>query len=177
MRGHWLQRHVGSVVWLVAVWLVLWGDVSWANLVSGLVVAVGVTVLIRPVRSRPPMRVRPFAMVRFFGVVTWSILKANLFVAWEVLTPTNRSELGVVAVRLSSSDPLVITVVSHAIGLAPGTMVVDIDDDSTVLYVHMLHLASDVEQVRAEVLRLERLALRALRDISGDGTGEGVGAR
>jgi multisubunit Na+/H+ antiporter MnhE subunit len=52
--------------------------------------------------------------------------------------------------------------VSHALGLAPGTMVVDIERDPTVLHVHVLHLRS-VEAIRAEVLTLERLALAALR--------------
>ena len=167
MTGQAGLRRLGSVLWLLLVWFALWRDISWANLVSWQVVATLATLVFAPAVDRPALRVRPLALVYFVAMVAWSIVRANFVVAWEVLTPTNRTKEGVVAVDLESSDPLVILVVSHAIGLAPGTMVVDVQDDPTVLFVHVLHL-DDVEDVRAEVLRLEQLALRALRDRSPD---------
>ena len=65
------------------------------------------------------------------------------------------------AVRTGTDHPVVITLISHAIGLAPGTMVVDVATAPTTLFVHVLHLR-EVEDVRAEVARLERLAARAV---------------
>ena len=56
---------------------------------------------------------------------------------------------------------MVITLVSHAIGLAPGTMVIDVDKGenggASLLYVHVLHLR-EVEDVRREVLALAAVA-------------------
>ena len=102
---------------------------------------------------------------KFVATTAWSIVRANLVVAWEVVTPTNVINEGVVAVQLASNHPVVITLVSHAIILAPGTMVIDIKvgDESrpTELYVHVLHLRS-VDDVRADVLQLEALALAAV---------------
>lgn len=156
-----MNRTLAIGIWCVVVWVVLWRDLSWANVVSGTLVTVAVLALFPFVRPAERLRVRPVALLRFLAVFAWSVVKANLIVAWEVVTPRNRINEAVVAVPLSTDAPAVITLVSHAIGLAPGTMVVDIEQDPTVLHVHVLHLRS-VEAVRAEVLELERLVLAAI---------------
>lgn len=156
-------RHLLAGVWLVLVWLALWRDLSAANVISGVVLAAALLVLF-PLPSTGYRRaLRPVPFLRFAALFAWSVVKANLVVAWEVITPRNRIHEGVVAVPMRTSDPLVITAVSHAIILAPGTMVIDIDwEQTTVLYVHVLHLRS-ADAVRREVRELERLALAALR--------------
>ena len=111
--------------WLVVVWFALWRDISVANLVSGLVVAVTVVWLFAPHPPTEGLRIRPLAFLRFLGASAASIVRANVVVAWEVVTPTNQINEGVVAVDLASRHPVVITLISHAIILAPGTMVID----------------------------------------------------
>jgi len=151
-------------VGLTVAWVALWRDISVANIVSGLLVS-GAVVWLFPPAAEAPLKIRPLALVRFLATTAISILRANLVVAWEVVTPTNQINEGVVAVELASSNPVVITLVSHAIILAPGTMVIDIDkgsdDRPTQIYVHVLHLRS-IDEVRDEVLQLEALALAAV---------------
>ena len=159
-----MRHRIAVTIWLVAVWVALWRDVSAANLVSGVLVATGVLWFFPP-RQRTTLRVRPLGMLRFVVVVFYSIVRANIVVAWEVLTPSNRINEGVVAVELASSHPVVITMISHAIGLAPGTMVIDVEEGGngspSLLFVHVLHLR-EVADVRREVLDLEQLALAAV---------------
>lgn len=151
--------------WLLVTWLALWRDVSAANVVSGVVVAAGVVWLFPPNRENEGLQIRPLALIRFLGTTVVSIVRANFVVAWEVVTPKNVINEGVVAVDLASNHPVVITLVSHAIILAPGTMVIDVDrgDEQrpTKLFIHVLHLRS-VDDVRDEVLQLEALALAAV---------------
>ncbi len=152
---------------LVIAWVAFWRDVSPANIVSGVVVAALVVWLFPPNSKAPALAVRPVPLLKFVRTSLVAIIRANLYVAWEVVTPNDRVNEGVVAVELESNHPVVITLVSHAIILAPGTMVIDIDlgddDAATKLYVHVLHLRS-VEQIRQEVLQLEALALAAVFD-------------
>lgn len=159
-----MRARIVLLVWSVAVWIALWRDLSVANLLAGVVVA-GAVIWLFPPANDAPVGVRPLALVRFFGASAVSIVRANLVVAWEVVTPSNQINEGVVAVELASDNPLVITYVTNAIILAPGTMVVDIevgtDERPSILYVHVLHLRS-IEEVRAEVLHLEALALAAV---------------
>ncbi len=159
-----MRPRILLAAWLLLVWVALWRDVSPANLVSGALLS-GVVIWVFPPANDAPLGVRPLALVRFIGSTALSIVRANLVVAWEVVTPSNRINEGVVAVELQSSNPLVITHVSHAIILAPGTMVIDIDKGTderpTKLFVHVLHLRT-VDEVRDEVLELEALALAAV---------------
>lgn len=157
-----MTRHALTLGWLTVVWVVLWRDLSVSNVVSGLVLGAAVLALF-PFRDHPPpLTLRPLPLLHFAAVFAWSVVKANAVIAWEVITPANRINEGVVAVHLTTDHPVVVTMVSHAIILAPGTMVIDIDHDaSTVIYVHVLHLRS-VEQVRRDVLRLEHLAAAAV---------------
>jgi multicomponent Na+:H+ antiporter subunit E len=157
--------------WLLVTWLALWRDVSPANVVSGIVVAGSVVWFFPPQRENAALHIRPVALLRFLGTTAVSIVRANFVVAWEVVTPKNEINEGVVAVDLASNHPVVITLVSHAIILAPGTMVIDIDkgdhERPTKLFVHVLHLRN-VEDVRAEVLELEALALAAVSGADDD---------
>lgn len=151
--------------WLVVVWFALWRDVSVANLVSGVIVASAAVWFFPPHPPTDGVRVRPVALIRFVGASALAIVRANVVVAWEVVTPTNQINEGVVAVDLASRHPVVVTLISHAIILAPGTMVIDIeegdDTNPTRLYIHVLHLR-EVDDVRQEILHLEQLALAAV---------------
>lgn len=155
-----LRRSLWTIVWLTAAWLALWRDLSWANVIGGLVAATGILLLFPLPPPRSGVRIKPIPMARFLAVFAWSVIRANFVVAWEVLTPRNRIREGIVGVPLSCDHPVVVTTINHAVNLAPGTMVIDIDEDPSVVYVHALHM-EDPADVHAEVQHLERLVLAA----------------
>lgn len=170
-----MRFRVAVFAWLVLIWIAFWRDLSVANLVSGTTAAAAVLWLFPLSSERSSLTFRTIPMVRFVLRSVWSIIRANLVVAWEVVTPSNQINEAVVAVELASTHPVVITLVSHAIILAPGTMVIDIEigDDTrpTQIYVHVLHFRT-VDEVRAEVLALEALALAAVSGAA-ESPGEG----
>lgn len=153
------------VLWLVVVWVALWGDITFANVAGGVVVALALTVLLpatgdRGRASGGGARIHPLAAAHFVGWFAWKLVEANVVVGWEVLTPRNRINEGVVAVPLHGCSDGLTSLVASCVSLTPGTLVLDVDVDPLVLYVHVLHLRT-IEEVRAEVQTLERLAIRA----------------
>ena len=152
-------RRLVSWVVLAVAWVALWGDLSVGNVVAGALVGAGVLALVGE-REQAHGTLRPLRTLHFFAYVAWSLVKATTLVAWEVVTPTNQIVEGIIAVPLPDATPAVVTVVTAAVGLTPGTVVVEVDEEPCVLYVHVLHLR-DVEQVRADLRHLEALALRA----------------
>lgn len=153
------------VLWLVVVWVALWGDLTFANIASGIIVAILLTAALpatgdrgRATSSRT--EIRPLAAIRFAGWFAWKLIEANIVVAREVLTPRNRINEGVVAVPLHDCSDGLTTLVASCVSLTPGTLVLDVHRDPLVIYVHVLHL-STIEEVRAQVQTLERLAIRA----------------
>lgn len=146
---------------MTGIWVGLWGDVSVANLVSGVLVAL-VALAITPIDS-PTVRgtLRPLPALGYVAYYIRQLLLANAEVAWEVVTPHNRDNEGIIAVPYPPScSPTLITLIVNSIGLTPGTIVVEIDESSCDLYVHVLHL-DDREESRAELLELEDRAVRA----------------
>ena len=145
---------------MVLVWVALWGDFSAANFVGGAIIATSLVIALHS-GERPRLGgFRLWPAIKFTVYVAWNMVKANAVVAWEVVTPRNRIREGVIAVELPSSTPSVLTIVTASIGLTPGTVVVEVDEDPTVLYVHVLHL-TDIEKTRHDIRHLEALALLA----------------
>lgn len=157
-------RLSGFVVWITALWVLLWADPSVANVVSGLVVALVVTSIAgfpRRVRTNDQaVRIAPLSTVYFVGFVLAKLVEANLIVAWEIVTPRNRIQTGVVAVPLRTESNLAMMVVANVITLTPGTVTIDVDGSPPILYVNVLHL-HDLDEVRADLLRIEELSVRA----------------
>lgn len=148
------------VGWLTFVWVALWGDLDAANALTGAFIGSVLVVLFPPERPLFPV-VRPVALLHFAVVFLWRLLVASAVVAWEVATPRNRINEGIVAVPVLGASDLVVTVVANAVSLTPGTLTLEVDREGNTLYVHVLHLR-DVETARRDIRDLEILAIRAL---------------
>ncbi len=153
-------RQLPMVGWLLVVWLFLWEGVSFANVLTGLALA-SLLVALFPVRPRGiPGAFRPVAAARFVGFFAWKLVEASFVVAWEVVTPQNRINEGIVAVPIRGVSETLTTLVANAISLTPGTLTLEVRQRPAVLYVHVLHL-DDLDAVRRDVQHLEVLAIRA----------------
>lgn len=147
-------------LWLVLVWVALWEEVSPGNVLAGVAVATALLAAFPRGEGLLRGRIRPLATARFVVHFSWKLVEASVIVAWEVVTPRNRINEGIVAVPIHGVSDGLVTVVANGISLTPGTLTLEVDRDPTVLYVHVLHLR-DIEAVRRDVLRLEELAVRA----------------
>ncbi len=159
------MRASAAILWLTLLWILLWGDLSFANVASGIVVALFVLAFARLPRllrrgDLQTPRVRPLALLYFMGFVFVELVKSNLILAWEIITPGSRINNGVVAVPLRTTQPITMMVVANVITLTPGTMTIEAKGDPAVLYVNVLFL-HDVEAVRRDLLHLEELAIKA----------------
>lgn len=153
---------LGVVVYLVAIWILLWGDLSLANVASGVVVAV-VLLAVFPTgqRSRPRHPIRPWPALRLALYFVGQLLRSNLLLSRQVLSPWSRVHTGIVGVPVVACSDTVLALIANITALTPGTMAVEVIREPATIYIHVLRLR-DVEQVRAEVARLNALAVRAL---------------
>lgn len=152
-------RRSPHLMWLTALWMLLWGDTDGAVALVGLAVAI-LTLVARPRPGPLTHTIHPVAAARFAAVVAADIVRANLALAVEVVTPSDRTEPGLVDVTLPNADPAVIAATSQAINLAPGTVVVE-HPRPDVLRVHALY-CHHPDRVAAHIEHLARLADAAL---------------
>ncbi len=160
-----MTRLSGVVIWLTVLWVLLWGDVSWANVLSGIAVAIGVVTLARLPRAARRAddnvaRIHPLHTLWFGCYVLYKLVESNAVLAWEIVTPRNKINSGVVAVPLRTESEMAMMVVANIITLTPGTLTIEVEGSPPVVYVNVLHL-HDLEEVRADLLRIEELAVRA----------------
>ncbi|SFE06996.1 Na+/H+ antiporter subunit E [Blastococcus tunisiensis] len=161
--AHRLRHQLPLLVWLVLVWNLLWGTWSWANLISGVLVALAVTLLL----PLPPVvggaRVRPVALVRFLGHFVYDLIKSGALVAWQTVRPRGIDRSAIITVQLRTDSDLLLTILAESLTLVPGSMVIDLDRERRTLGLHILHVVDegDVEAQRASVLAEEERVVRA----------------
>jgi multicomponent Na+:H+ antiporter subunit E len=150
----------GVVLFSVVVWTALWSDVSAANVLWGAVIGLVSLVVLPLPDGGDNIRFRPVAIGAYFLYAAWALVKSSAVVAWEVVTPRSRINQAIVEVPLRTRSRGVTTLVANTVSLTPGTLTLEIRRDPPALYVHILHLRT-IDEVRAEVGKLEDLALRA----------------
>lgn len=158
-----LRRYVPTVVWIVLVWLALWGDLSWGNVVGGVLVAVFVLVAVRLPAREVTYHLSVVAGLVYLGRFARDLVIATAQVSRQVFWPVERLRPAVLEVPMRGTDPLVLALVANSITLTPGTMTLDVDERRGLLWVHVLHLeeGGDAELVTA-ARSLEELGARAL---------------
>lgn len=151
---------------LIGLWVLLWGDISVANVAGGAAVAIGLLALY-PTRAAPSaarpaarVRIRPLRVVRLAGHVVVQLVVSNAVVAREIVTPGSRIRTGIVACPLRTRSDGMVALVANVLALSPGTMPVDVVGEPRTLYVHVLHLR-DPARTRRDVAALEALAICA----------------
>ncbi len=156
------MRIIGRVALLTGLWLLAWGEVSPANVVSGVAVAAALLVAFPPgPRASGRLRFSAFGAGRLAVYVLVQLVNSNVVMARQILRRRPDVRPGVLAHRLREPSEEVATVMTSVIALSPGTMTVDVDPDSTTIYVHFF-LLRDLEAARASLSRLEDLAVRAI---------------
>jgi multicomponent Na+:H+ antiporter subunit E len=155
-------RSLGWAVALAAIWVLMWGSASPANVLSGLAIGTLLVLVVPGLRRRRTgrTRVRPVAIARLVGYMVVTTIRSNAELTREVLSPRARLRTAIVGVPLPGCSDEVLTLMTNLLAISPGTMPIELRTNPVVLYVHILHL-TDVERVRREILRLTDLAVRA----------------
>lgn len=143
---------------LVAVWMLLWGRFSWATFLSGLVVSV----LVLVVFPLPPVtflgRLRPLGLARFAVRFSADLVVASVQLAWTAFRFGYQPRCAVIAVQLAVHSDLNLTLCGEAVSLIPGSLIVDIEREEGVLYIHVFDVS---DQAAAERFRDKVHALEA----------------
>ncbi|WP_454196260.1 Na+/H+ antiporter subunit E [Nocardia sp. Marseille-Q1738] len=170
-RGTWRDTvvRIAILIWLSLVWIALWGDLSVANLLGGLVVAALIMVALPLPRVPVAGRLRLLPLFELLVVSAFYALESSLQVAWFAIRPVPTPVSGVLRVYSGTRSDLVLGLWADLLNLIPGTMVLEIDRRRCVVYVHVLDVGSDaaVDKFYRTTRRLERLLIEGLERPTG----------
>lgn len=147
------------LVWLAVVWVLLWGDISFANVSAGLAVGFAIMTLLPLPRVAVNGRVHLWSVLRLFALTVYYALESSAQVAWLAIRPGPPPATGVLRVRLGIESDLVMVLCCDVLNLIPGTMVIELDKDRRFTYVHVLDVGSEraVQKFYATTRKLEQL--------------------
>ncbi len=150
---------------LSLVWVALTGHLNYSNFLFGFVM--GFFILWMLTRASGEKEKDYFyrvpKIIFFFLHFFVDMIRANIEVAKEIITPELNMTPGVIAYEHSLRTDFEITMLTNLIALTPGTMVLKISEDKKILYIHGLYLKdrekfvlkikNDLEKKLIEIVR------------------------
>lgn len=127
---------------LALVWGALTGEYTPSNLLAGFLLGyLTLWLLQRTTATRGGGYFSKGPLITgFILFFVWELIKANLRVMYDVLTPWHRMRPGIVAIPLDVATDAEITLLANLISLTPGTLSLDVSDDRSTLYVHTMYM-------------------------------------
>jgi len=166
------RAEVGGRVWqqlplllgLVVLWAVLWGQLSWLNILTGFIVAILVTRVLYLPPADISGRLNIWYSLVFLAHFIVDVTVASFTVAFQALNPRPIPTSSVIAVQLCTRSDFIMTLDAIAMSLVPGSIVVEVDRERAILYFHTFDTttAADVEAMRTKVLVVEARIVRAI---------------
>lgn len=139
------------------------GQFSLTGFFTGFVVGYLALWLTKPLYGKTRYFQRLPKVMRLIGYFIRELFVSNLRVLWDVITPRHLSRPGIIGVPLDAKTDLEIMLVANLISLTPGTLSIDISEDKSILYVHVMFL-EDIEKTRHAIKDgLERRLLEVIR--------------
>jgi multicomponent Na+:H+ antiporter subunit E len=148
---------------LTFIWVALTGAFEFVNFLFGFIVSFLIMwVISTGMGETKYYRIIP-KVIAFFFFFIYELIKANIQVAYDVITPKFYMKPGIIKVPLDAKSPLEITLLANLISLTPGTLSLDVSDDNSVLYVHAMFIQDEEQFISSIKNGFEKRLLSILR--------------
>ena len=129
---------------LMLIWVIANGTLALDSLIAGLVISAAIALAFASfARVYSVIRWSPkvvFYYLLYLGVFLTELAKANLNVMRLVFSPRIEIQPGIVEIKTELKSPIGRLALANSITLTPGTLVVDIKDDS--LFIHWINVSA-----------------------------------
>lgn len=152
-----------SNILLTFIWVAITGNFTFSNFLFGFLLSFFILRMVTTGTNQAKyFRIAP-KVVAFIFYFLYELVKANIQVAIEVMTPKFKMTPGIVKFPLDAETDLEISFLANLISLTPGTLSLDVSDDRKVLYVHSMYI-KDRESFIASIKNgFEKRLLEILR--------------
>ena len=167
MRRQLRKTHIYAyslmIGWLTLVWVLLWGEFSWGNVVAGAFLGI----LVMLVFPLPGMdftgRVRPLALIALVLHMAYDLVLTSFQVVQQAIYPGPKIESVVVGVRLHTHNELLMTWIAICITLTPGSTIVEAHRSTGDMYVHLLGTTTpeQIQRAKERIFQLEYRVVHA----------------
>lgn len=148
---------------LAFIWVALTGSLYFSNFYFGFLLGFFILWLMN--RSEEDHRYfsRVPKIISFILYFIYELAKANIQVAYDVMTPKFFMKPGIIRYPMNARSDFEINMLSTVISLTPGTLIMDISEDKTVLYIHVMYIKDKDKFIRQIKNGFERRLLEVMR--------------
>lgn len=160
-----MRKQFLSNILLMLIWVFLTGDFAFSSFAFGFILSFFILWIIsrKFKKGQAKYYVILPRILSFVGFFIWELIKANIQVAYEVITPHYNMKPGIVKVPLDAKTDMEITFLANLITLTPGTLSLDVSTDRKVLYVHTMYMDDKQEFINDIKNGFEKKLLAILR--------------
>lgn len=145
------------------IWVALTGNFTILNFLFGFLLSFIIMLVISRNRRENAYFTRGPKLIGFMFFFLYELIKANVQVAYDVITPSFYMKPGIIKIPLTAKTDLEITMLANLITLTPGTLSLDVSDDKKVLYVHAMYVKDKEEFIKGIKNGFEKRLLEILR--------------
>ena len=154
-------RRLGFDMALAVLYLSWSGNHTWPGVLVGLALGFIVVSVYDLGTQHPNHGRRALRMLRFGLYFLTILIRSNLQIAREIMTPGFSQTPRFLRYPVEDLDDFQTTVLANCITLTPGTLVVDVSDDGRWLYVHCMYALDRSEAIAG----LRKLDERLRREV------------
>ncbi len=152
---------------LALVWVALTGHLDYTNFMFGFVLGFFILWLLsrtmNPNSTEKGYFYRVPKIIMFILYFIYEMIKANIEVGREIITPRLHMTPGIIAYKHRLKSDFEITMFTYMVALTPGTMVMKISADKETLYIHAMYLKDKEKFIEKMKSGLERKLIEILR--------------
>ncbi|MDQ0793381.1 Na+/H+ antiporter subunit E [Streptomyces sp. B1I3] len=150
------------IAWLTLIWVLLWSTLTWANVVTGVVVAVVVCLAFPLPRVDYGLRLHPWGILLLAGYLLYDMYTSGVKVTRQIFADRPH-RAAVIAVPLRCRSDLMLAATAVTVSNVPGGSVVEVRRATATLFLHVLDAdrSEELDAARRSVWRLEELTVRA----------------
>ncbi|GGE08321.1 MULTISPECIES: Na+/H+ antiporter subunit E [Sphingobacterium] len=145
------------------IWVALTGSLYYSNFIFGYLLGFGVLWIMNRNETDQRYFYRVPKIISFFFFFLFELIKANIQVAYDVITPKYFFKPGIVRYPVNTTTDFEINILATFISLTPGTLIIDISDDKKAIYIHVMYLKDEEQFIRTLKTGVERKLLEILR--------------
>lgn len=124
------------------IWVALTGSMSYSDFLFGFLLGFLILWIMNKNEEDHRYFNRVPKIIAFIFYFLKEMIKANIQVAYDVITPKYFFKPGIVRFPLKATSDLEINLISMFISLTPGTILLDVSEDKKWIFIHVMYLES-----------------------------------
>lgn len=131
------MKSLWKMIFLSLIWCGFSNNFGLLNIVLAFLLSLLCCFLLRGEKdSHGRLMIGPLFLL--LGFILIELFKSSLAVAWEVITPKPRSTPKIIDVPLACRNDVECTLLANLTSLVPGTLSIDLSEDKTHLFIHVM---------------------------------------